>query len=60
MAVSVGLWCWCIEVGATAAMLDLFLDQAMRTEFGRACSLIRFRMVTPMAASACWPGSVRA
>jgi len=52
--------CWCSEVCADAPKPDPPFDQAARTEFGRAWSIMRFRMVTPMATSTCWPGGVRA
>ena len=54
---------WCIrwmEGEMTPAPARYATPRWQRTDFGRPVSSIRFRTVTPMAASACWAAKPRA
>ena len=54
-------WCtrW-MEGEMTPAPVRYATTRWQRTDFGRPVSSIRFRTVTPMAASACWAAKPRA
>ena len=54
-------WCtrW-MEGEMTPAPVRYATPRWQRTDFGRPVSSIRFRTVTPMAASACWAAKPRA
>jgi len=56
-----GRWCtrW-MEGEMTPAPVRYATTRWQRTDFGRPVSSIRFRTVTPMAASACWAAKPRA
>ena len=56
-------WRWCtrwMESEMTPAPVRYATTRWQRTDFGRPVSSIRFRTVTPMAASACWTAKPRA